>query len=142
MAIRVRWYLTTASLSPTQRPYSALHTVMGAGATSWGVYAPSRTNPQAALVRVVNDTVPLIQMENAANFDTFAIRLRVAGLWANVTRNALLDQLLAAFGFQYADITETLNAGVIVRLGRAMYPTFSRTIHYTPALAQYATAED
>lgn len=138
----MRWYLTTASLSGTQRPTSALDAILPAGSSSWAVYAPTRTNPQAALVRVMNDLLPLAQMENAANFDTFAIRLRVAGLWANVAHTSLLDTLLAAFGFQYADITETLNGAVILRLGRARFPNFSRTIHYTPALAEYATAED
>jgi hypothetical protein len=115
---------------------------VGSGAYVRAIYAPSRSAPTAAIVRVLQDIIPHAQTENTEGFDSVAIRLRIGGLWSNVPHTALLDSLLSAFGFQYADITETLNAAVILRLGRAVLPDFSRETHYNPDLVQYASAED
>jgi hypothetical protein len=136
VALRVRWYLATASLTATGRTTNAVVPRVAVGAHVRSLYAPSSAAPTAALVRVLQEGLQHVQMENGANFDTDIIRLRVGGLWANVTRTPLLNSLLDAFGFRYADITETFNLGVIIRLGLAVSPGFN------PDLEQYATAED
>lgn len=142
MPLRVRWYLCTASLTPSGRPTSAILPRVASGAHVFSTYAPTTIAPDAALVRVLQDSTQHDAMEAGAGFDASCIRLRVLALWANLPRTALLDNLLDAFGLRYNQVNETLVGGVILRLGRIIYPDFNRTRHFNPDLEQYATAED
>lgn len=121
MAIRIRWYVARASLDVSGRASTALPRLVGPDAYLTAIWAPNRTAPTAALVRVIAEQATLEALEARVDFGTEALVLRVNNLWSSVPNTQRVRNILSAFGVTYQSIPPAMPIGDVVRtLGRRL----------------------